>query len=211
MKIISHRGLWKSSEEKNTVKSFMKSFSEGFGVETDIRDYQSDLVISHGIPNVNHLKLDTYLKIYKRFSKQKDIGLAFNIKADGLQNMLLKKFEKFNIDNYFVFDMSIPDTFSYIEKNIKLFIRQSEIEKELPFYEEATGVWIDCFYDDWVDEKTIENHLKKSKKVCLVSPELHKRSYQKFWKRLKKMDIVENNDLMICTDFPKIAKEFFYE
>ena len=50
MQIISHRGFWKSKNEQNTIISFQRSFENGFGIETDIRDLNGKLVISHDIP-----------------------------------------------------------------------------------------------------------------------------------------------------------------
>jgi hypothetical protein len=38
MEILSHRGYWKIESKKNKLYAFERSFSYGFGVETDIRD-----------------------------------------------------------------------------------------------------------------------------------------------------------------------------
>ncbi|MCK7481214.1 MAG: hypothetical protein M0C28_31485 [Candidatus Moduliflexus flocculans] len=47
MIIISHRGYWKNAEEK-TLKPLLEGLFElGFGVETDIKDLNGKLVISH--------------------------------------------------------------------------------------------------------------------------------------------------------------------
>lgn len=40
MLILSHRGLWRHYHEKNSFEAFKKSFSSGFGIETDLRDYR---------------------------------------------------------------------------------------------------------------------------------------------------------------------------
>ena len=53
IQIISHRGFWKNDEEKNTLEAFQKSFSNGFGIETDIRDLDGRIVISHDVPHSN--------------------------------------------------------------------------------------------------------------------------------------------------------------
>ncbi|SQK72416.1 Uncharacterised protein [Tatumella ptyseos] len=37
MQILSHRGLWTTAEEKNSLQAFCQSFSAGFGTETDVR------------------------------------------------------------------------------------------------------------------------------------------------------------------------------
>ena len=47
MKILSHRGYWKEEKEKNTIDAVRKAFDHGFGIESDIRDLDGKLVISH--------------------------------------------------------------------------------------------------------------------------------------------------------------------
>ncbi len=119
MEIISHRGYWKEINEKNTNTAFERSFSLNFGTETDLRDYMGNLVISHDIANSNCIIADEFFLIYRRYAYQ-HLTLALNIKADGLQNELLKLLELHNIHNYFVFDMAIPDTIGYIKKRYKV-------------------------------------------------------------------------------------------
>ena len=52
MIILSHRGYWKSEKERNQEVAFHRSFDLGYGTETDIRDIQGKLVISHDMPQV---------------------------------------------------------------------------------------------------------------------------------------------------------------
>jgi glycerophosphoryl diester phosphodiesterase len=51
MQIISHRGYWKNSAEKNSPTALERSFSMGFGTETDFRDHLGDLVVAHDPPS----------------------------------------------------------------------------------------------------------------------------------------------------------------
>ena len=81
MNIISHRGYWKSPVEKNQKIAFERSFDLGFGTETDIRDYNGDLVISHDIPNKKSMKLEDFLVIVEKYSNEQ-ISLALNIKLN---------------------------------------------------------------------------------------------------------------------------------
>ena len=46
MKIIAHRGFWIKDSEKNTVKAFERALENGFGIETDLRDYNQKIVAS---------------------------------------------------------------------------------------------------------------------------------------------------------------------
>jgi hypothetical protein len=206
MEIISHRGLWYKNSEKNSMKAFHASFENNFGTETDIRDYNGKLVISHDVANCDSLDLEEFLDLYCITSKK---TLALNIKSDGLTHILKEIINKYSIDNYFVFDMSIPDTIPYKLNKINFYIRQSEFEKNLPFYDDCKGVWLDSFNYIWYNQELIENHFKQGKKVCIVSPELHNRDKEILWELLLKDDFYKSENLILCTDFPLDAYKYF--
>lgn len=206
MDIIAHRGYWLFEKEKNTKIAFERAFDNDFGVETDLRDYCGELVISHNIPQGEEITVEEFFALYKE--KNKQTCLALNIKADGLQEKLKFLLEKYSIKNYFLFDMSIPDTIGYINQKLNIFSRKSEYETELPFYEKSTGVWLDCFKSDWITNQEIASHLKACKNVCIVSSELHKREHKNAWQKYKPLN---TKNIMLCTDYPQEAKEFFNE
>lgn len=206
MEIISHRGYWLEKNEKNTTLSFERSFSLGFGTETDVRDYNGNLVISHDIPTESSLLIDDFFKIYKTQSYS---TLALNIKSDGLQSILKSKLREYNIQNYFVFDMSIPDSIGYINNNMKLFSRQSEYEKIPVFYDQAEGIWLDGFNEEWYDLDLITDHIKKGKKVAIVSSELHGRDHMGLWEFIRTSNLDKEEKLILCSDFPELASEYF--
>ena len=210
MKILSHRGYWKKVLEKNEKIAFERSFSLGYGTETDIRDYKGELVISHDIANEASLSVQELFEIYNKYNK--NLPLALNIKADGLQNKLKELLKQYNIINYFVFDMSVPDSLGYLKQNMKVFTRESEYESIPSFYEESHGIWLDEFKGHWITKDIIKKHIDYNKQVCIVSPDLHKRDYKKEWQDYKNIEKeLKINNLIICTDFPEEAKEFFYE
>jgi hypothetical protein len=208
MIIISHRGYWKNSAEKNTIKAFRRSFKFGFGTETDIRDYNGELVISHDIPNGDNITFENFLEIYKELNDS--LPLALNIKSDGLQHKIKNLLDKFNIENYFLFDMSVPDGILYIKENLITYTRQSEYENPPAYYQFAYGVWLDQFNYDWLTEEVIKNHFNNNKKICLVSPELHNRDYREYWIKLKEIgSAVDISKIMLCTDHPEEARVYF--
>lgn len=43
MKIIAHRGYWIDSSEKNSSNALRKALEQGYGFESDLRDYCGDL------------------------------------------------------------------------------------------------------------------------------------------------------------------------
>ncbi len=165
------------------------------------------LVISHNPPTEGVVVAENVFKLMVKY--QDTCCFAINIKADGLGDMLVKQLQKYCLDNYFTFDMSVPQMIEYRERNIKYFTRQSEYEEQLVLYDDADGVWIDAFENDsWITEKLICAHQKKGKKVCIVSPELHKRLHMEFWNRFILFQI-DWKEIMLCTDFPDEASRFF--
>lgn len=207
MEIISHRGFWKSENEKNSIQAFEESFKNNFGTETDLRDYKGKIVISHDIADENCIEAAQFFEIYNSFPTKPT--LALNIKSDGLQKQLALLLEEHQITNYFTFDMSIPDTLGYLRNDIPFFSRQSEYEPTPCLMEECDGIWLDCFQSVWFDKSILANYLKNNKKVCLVSPELHKRDAYELWELLKKWELHTAENLILCTDFPDKARMFF--
>lgn len=208
MEIISHRGYWKTIEEKNTKIAFERSFELGFGTETDIRDYEGKLVISHDIADSTCMKLEDFLELYIKY-RNPNLTLALNIKSDGLQTKLFEKLNAFDIENYFVFDMSIPDTVGYLNNKIPFFSRQSEYEKNPVFYENCSGIWIDSFVENWFNKEIVIDHLKNHKKVAIVSSELHKRDYKELWTFILSNEIHTIENSILCTDIAGEAKKYF--
>ena len=209
MQIISHRGFWQNANDMNSICSLERSLKCNFGVETDIRDYLGEMVISHDIPSKNSPLFEDFLKIYNNHNSK--LILALNIKSDGLCIKLKKLIEQYNIINYFVFDMSIPETLVYLKNNINFFIRQSEYEEKNIFYNNI-GIWMDELTKEWIKENSIKSNLNTGKYVCMVSPEIHSRDYIRSWIRYKRVvDKYETNKLILCTDLPDEARRFFNE
>ncbi len=207
MAIIAHRGFWKEWDERNTMTALERAADTGIGTETDFRDYNGKLVVSHNVAEASCPPAEDFFKLYKG----SDYTLALNVKADGIQQMLLDMVQKYDIKKYFCFDMSIPDTLGYIDMGLSFYVRQSEYETINSLYDKADGVWVDGFIDDkWITKELIRGHRSKGKKVCIVSSDLHAREYGPLWQVLKDKEILSDDDVILCTDYPDKAKEYFY-
>jgi len=207
MKILSHRGYWKTPPEKNTSAAFVRSFELGFGTETDFRDLAGRLVVSHDPPSQDALAAEDMLEIYRRYDPS--LPLALNIKADGLQHLVVDIVSRFKLRDAFVFDMSIPDTIQWLKTDVPVFTRHSDVEEPPALYAEAAGVWLDAFHSDWWDAADIRRHLDAGKRICIVSPELHRREHRRIWESLYGSDVWSGGDVMLCTDYPEEAVEVF--
>lgn len=198
--ILAHRGYWKTDNEKNTKRAFQRAFDNDFGIETDLRDIKGTVVISHNMPNGSEITFEELLQILDG----RNLTLALNIKADGQADEIKRLLNKYNHTNYFTFDMSIPEMVYQHKVGLNVFTGLSDIVPNPILIEQAEGIWLDCFNSDWFGEKEIIDIKNKGKKVCIVSPDLHQREYKNIWNKYKNIE-----EIMICTDYPKAAKEFF--
>lgn len=211
VELIAHRGLWFAPQEKNSVGAFEAALSDGFGIETDVRDLGSQLVISHDIPNPKCQTLESFLELYQRSGA--NTTLAINIKSDGLAQELKTWLDKFSVTNYFVFDMSVPDSLHYAKLGMTLFARRSEYEPESTQLQLAQGVWLDGFHGEWFSSHDWAKYLSAGQGVAIVSPELHKRPHLRFWNDLltwlksDQATLANASRLMLCTDFPREFRE----
>ncbi len=206
MKILSHRGYWDEKNKKNTIQAFDKSFSLGFGTETDIRDLNEELVISHDIPSIGALRLSDFLKLFSSYHEAFSMPLALNIKADGLAKKLSDELSNYKGYDFFVFDMSVPDSRSYFDIGIPVFTRMSEVEQNPVWLEKSMGIWLDSFDELWFDRYLLSDLLQTEKRICIVSSELHRRDHFQLWELLSEFRDAEN--LMLCTDYPQLAQEY---
>ncbi|WP_063660013.1 hypothetical protein [Aliivibrio fischeri] len=205
--IIAHRGYWNEEEEQNTLKSFERALSNGFGIETDVRDLNENLVISHNMANRCSINFQNFLELCNEYDHE--LVLALNIKSDGLQQPLKQS----SIHHqHFYFDMSVPDMLGYYKEGMTIYSRYSDIEITPSLYKESSGIWLDNFRDEYLDVTALERFLLDKKKVVLVSPELHKREIAAYWLALK--EFISSNpqwsDLIgLCTDYPSKARDYF--
>jgi hypothetical protein len=205
--IIAHRGYWIEQNEKNSVGAFKLALEHGFGIETDLRDFNGNVVISHDIPTEHCITFKQFMAIVQEYPSQ---TLSLNIKSDGLQELSKKDLGSY--PDYFFFDMSVPDTLGYSRSQLIFFTRFSDIELHPTLLNESAGVWLDNFSSNVLDVNSLDGFLDLNKKVVLVSPELHGFKYGEYWNQLQKylkLNPEKSLSIGLCTDKPLDAKEFF--
>lgn len=204
--ILAHRGMWTIKAEQNTIISLLLAIRRGFGIETDIRDNNSKIVISHDLPKGNESTLEEFLDKIQKKTIHCNQKIALNIKADGLETELIKLLSEYNVfDKCFVFDMSFPTMLSFSKHSeLKIATRISEFESLPVLLERSEYIWVDSFEGDFSDFKKLFE-ISVDRNIVFVSPELHKRDYNNFWQTLKN----NNKQLYLCTDFPQVAQNYF--
>lgn len=204
MIVISHRGYWKTADEKNTNIAFHRSFDLGFGTETDVRDCKGELVISHDMPLGHEISLDKFLDVLA----ERNLPLAVNIKSDGLAVELGQVMRKRQVSDWFVFDMAVPDMRSHLDAGNPVFTRMSDIEPAPAYLNESQGIWLDMFNSQWYDTTVIKSLLNRNKRVCIVSSELHGKDPFDLWSSL--YAVADHPCLLLCTDEPELASRYFF-
>lgn len=207
--IIAHRGYWGQKLKKNSFEALKNALEAGFGVETDLRDCNGDIVVSHDPPMGDVLKARAFLELYAELGAEG--RLALNIKADGLEHQLSTLLSETGVlmKNCYAFDMSVPDALKYISSKFPAYTRQSEYEQVPPFLNLVDGVWIDNFSGDFSQVSEAHRLLATGTRVCIVSSELHQRDHISLWDEIASAELHKYPSFEICTDFPEEAHNFF--
>ena len=181
----------------NTIND-LKSVPQNMGIEVDIR-YEGNKLILHHDPFVSGEDFEAFLQEYKH------AFIILNIKSEGIEEKTLQLINKYNIKEYFLLDITFPQVIKLSKagnKNIAVrFSEYEPIEQALRLKGLVNWVWIDCFNDLLLNEKTYLD-LKKYFKICIVSPELQKHSIDKIPELKKILSKCEID--AICTKVPEL-------
>jgi len=144
-----------------------------YGAEIDIRSRDGALILAHD-PLVAGDSLEAYLARYAETHSER--LLILNTKEDGHETTILALLSKFNIRRFFFLDTTLPTlvklTVKSQERHVAVRVSEYEpVEAAERFAGLADWIWLDCFDGAAPSFETVR-HLKKSFKVCLVSPEL---------------------------------------
>ena len=209
LEILAHRGWWYQPEEKNSRTALARAFAAGYGVETDLRDCAGEIVVSHDMPQPGAMTFDALLDLYLSYPTRPT--LALNVKADGMAATIAERLTSRGITQYFVFDMSVPDTLGYLAEGMTVFTRHSEYEAESLLDERAAGIWLDAFERPFVAPDDIDRVLGRGQIAALVSPELHRKPHEDAWRVWRDTLATRSDDagVMLCTDLPDRAETYF--
>ena len=191
--IICHR--------KNTIKQLIDTPTE-YGVEIDVRSYNNKIILNHD-PMKNGEFLDNWIRKYNHKF------LIINIKEEGLEKYIIKILKNKKIKDFFFLDQSFPFLIKTLNSNeTRCAIRFSEYEDIKTINnlkKKINWVWVDHF-SKFPLNKSISNSLnKKNIKICIVSPEIVKKTSIQNLKKLKNSIQKKNIHIdAVCTKNPEI-------
>lgn len=209
LEILAHRGWWHRPEEKNSQAALARAFTAGYGVETDLRDCAGEIVVSHDMPQQGAMTFDMLLDLYLSYPTRPT--LALNVKADGMAATIAERLGTRGITQYFVFDMSVPDTLGYLAQGMTVYTRHSEYEAGSPLDTRAAGIWLDAFEQPFVSPDDLAAVLDRDQVAALVSPELHRKPHEAAWRAWRDALAARTDTarIMLCTDLPDRAETYF--
>ena len=191
--IICHR--------KNTIKQLIDTSTE-YGVEIDVRSYNNKIILNHD-PMKNGEFLDNWIRKYNHKF------LIINVKEEGLEKYIIKILKNKKIKDFFFLDQSFPFLIKTLNSNeTRCAIRFSEYEDIKTINnlkKKINWVWVDHF-SKFPLNKSISNSLKKKNiKICIVSPEIVKKTSIQNLKKLKNSIQKKNIHIdAVCTKNPEI-------
>ncbi len=211
--VIAYRGIWRSSHEQNEFLAFLQAFDRGVGVEIDVRDLAGEIVVSSDPPAAGALALQKVFALYKGCNSS--VTLVLNVHSCGLQRHVAHMIQEFDIRNYFIIDVGVPDALGYLSHGLIVYTRHSDCETAPSLYEESQGVWLDELRGPWITSQTIASHIVAGKPVYITSPELRGRPHLPVWEHIKAAlsstsgESKRNGNIGLRTEFPDEAKGYF--
>jgi hypothetical protein len=143
-----------------------------FGAEIDLRDRAERLILQHD-PFTDGEDAEPFFARYKHGT------LILNVKSERIENRVLELMAKYEIENFFFLDSSLPMIVQLAKRGeSRIAVRFSEyesIETVLAFQGLVDWVWVDCFSKLPLTPDLYKTLKTAGFKLCLVSPELQAR------------------------------------
>ena len=148
----------------NSIES-LKKIPKNYGVELDIRNSTSGLILSHEPSNEGTL-FEEYLEEYNNEL------LVANIKESGIEDETIRLIKNKNIGNFFLLDVEFPYIYQNFELNKKYlstrFSKYESIDSVKNLINKVEWLWVDTYSDFDIDSNCAE--VMNNFKICLVSP-----------------------------------------
>lgn len=193
----------------------LKSVPKDMGAEVDVRYHNNDLILHHD--PFNH-DIETPLKLEDFLVSWKQNGtLILNLKTEGIEDECIALMSKYQVQNWFFLDMSMPYFVKYATKagerelpgftpdNLAVRFSEAEpIDYAMSFSGQASWLWVDCFTKLPITRQVASQLKDSSFKLCLVSPELQGHPTSEiilFKRRLEELGVEVD---AVCSKYPEL-------
>ncbi len=160
MKLIAHR--------RNSLE-LLEATPRHLGVEMDVRIHQGRVVVAHD-PHEDGPAAADWLDRYEHGT------LIVNVKAEGVETLLLGMLAARGLEDFFLLDLSMPRLIqTVLAGESRVAVRVSEYERiqtALALQGLARWVWVDGFHGLSISAGALRELQDAGYRACLVSPEL---------------------------------------
>ena len=192
----------------------ISSLNKDDGAEIDVRYHCNDLILHHD-PFEHHIRHPILLE---SFLEQWNCNgpLILNLKTEGIEEDCINLMRKFNVENWFFLDMSMPFFVKYSMltssdafKNFSsenLAVRYSDFEPidyAISFAGRVSWLWIDTFKKFPLDSNIVKVLNDLNFKICIVSPELHNHSVELIQEMRSTIKTLNLTVDAVCTKYPQ--------
>ena len=155
----------------------LKNVDKSFGVEIDVRDYKSDLILSHDPFQKKIIYLEEYL------SSLGGRNIIANIKSERIEEKFVEMKKKFAPDSeYFFLDSSFSmiSNFGCIYNFASRFSEFESLDTSINLLKNSliNWIWIDTFFSFPITRENINKINSLKVKKCFTSPDLLGRESQ---------------------------------
>ena len=155
----------------------LKNVDKNYGVEIDIRDYKSDLILSHDPFPKNIIYLEEYLPFLM------GRNVIANIKSERVEKMFVEMKNKLAPNSeYFFLDSSFSmiSNFGIMYNFASRFSEFESLDTSIKLVENSLvkWLWIDTFFSFPIDRGNINKINSLQVKKCFTSPDLLGRENQ---------------------------------
>ena len=207
-RLLAHRGLWHAASEQNSIDALHAALAMGHGIETDVRSFRGELVLSHDPVSAagSLVRFSDLLLLLPRFPGAR---CFLNVKEDGLAPLLHRYRDELVAAGAVFFDMSVPELVRYARlfPRESLATRASDVEPE-PTAADRTGwIWVDGFARDLSSEEVERLAERFPHRLAFVSPALHGRAEGSLRATLRRAHRLAEREVLWCADLAAKPQE----
>jgi hypothetical protein len=198
VQIITRHGYRPTADAPMRHGAYQHAIEAGYGTEADISDCNGALIASTGIAGDRDIRLPDLLDTMDGLN----LPLALHIQSPGLARALNTHMHRHAPPPWFAFGMNPRDMAAYVTIGLPVYTSIGAVNDEVPFYDEAEGVWLDPAEQSWIEPRHLAAFLRDGKSLCMIDTAPPGQGPNRAWHLMRDLSIRDHPSLMLCTASP---------
>jgi hypothetical protein len=205
VQIITRHGYRPTADAPMRHGAYQHAIEAGYGTEADISDCSGALIASTGIAGDRDIRLPDLLDMMDGLN----LPLALHVHSPGLAHALHIELHRHAPSPWFAFGMNPYDMATYVTIGLPVYTSIGAVNDEVPFYDEAAGVWLDPAEHPWTEPRHLAAFLQDGKNLCVIDTAPPGPASHQAWALLRDISIRDHPGLILCTSEPAEAANYF--